>query len=287
MTFDKLIYDENDKTLMELYHSTVKSGKRNYREHHHTQFEISYFKSGSGVYKVGTKSFRFEKGDVFVFSSDEVHCVTSIEEHEKLDIVNIHFEPRFIWADNSSRELLGIFFDRNERFSNRIDKNNPCTELIVKLINSIEEELTHKKNQYRQMVKMHISHILILLMREYNYVNNTLDYSTDTITALKKAMEYIDKNLENNIELSDIAKSSSMSRTYFSSVFKKYNGISPWDYITIKRVERAIEYIGNSDYTKTEIAGLCGFSSMSNFYRAFKKITGKSPNEYRKNTNKT
>jgi len=287
MIFDKLIYDENDKTLMQLYHSTTKSGKRSYREHHHTQFEISYFKSGSGIYKVGNKTYGFDKGDIFVFSSDEVHCITEISEKEKLNLINIHFEPRFIWSDNSeSCDLLGIFFDRNEHFSNKIEKNNPHTLRITQLIDMIEDELTDKKTQYRQMVKMHISHILILLMREYGYVNNTFDYSTDTITALKKAMEYIDKNLESNIELSDIAKKSSMSRTYFSSVFKKYNGISPWDYITIKRVERAIEYIGNSDYTKTEIAGMCGFSSMSNFYRAFKKITGKAPNDYDKKSRK-
>ena len=67
-----------------------------------------------------------------------------------------------------------------------------------------------------------------------------------------------------------------MAETYFSSVFKKFNGISPWEYITIKRVENAVELIKNTNMTKLEIAEKCGFSSSSNFYKAFFNITGKN-----------
>lgn len=130
------------------------------------------------------------------------------------------------------------------------------------------------------MVKMYISYILILLLREYGYVKNTVDFHSETPSLLEKAMIYIDKNLESDISLEQIAEEATMNRTYFSTVFKKYNGISPWDYITIKRVEKAIEYLKNKTSTKTEIAGMCGFSSMSNFYRAFKQVTGKTPNDY-------
>jgi len=71
-----------------------------------------------------------------------------------------------------------------------------------------------------------------------------------------------------------------MSETYFSAVFKKYNGISPWDYITIKRVENAVKMIQNTNLTKLEIAEKCGFSSSSNFYKMFVKITGKKPTDF-------
>ena len=71
-----------------------------------------------------------------------------------------------------------------------------------------------------------------------------------------------------------------MAETYFSSVFKKFNGISPWEYITIKRVEKAVDLIKNTNLTKLDIAEKCGFSSSSNFYKMFSKITGKTPSEY-------
>lgn len=72
-----------------------------------------------------------------------------------------------------------------------------------------------------------------------------------------------------------------MSRTYFCTVFKKLNGISPWDYITIKRIEKSIGLIKNEDMSMLEVACACGFNNSTNFNRSFKKVTGKTPGEYR------
>ena len=93
-------------------------------------------------------------------------------------------------------------------------------------------------------------------------------------------MLFIDNNLEKKLTLKEISSVVCMAETYFSSIFKKYNGISPWEYITIKRVEKAIDLLKSSNMTKIEIAEKCGFSSSSNFYKAFFNITGKKPTDY-------
>ena len=79
-------------------------------------------------------------------------------------------------------------------------------------------------------------------------------------------------------EISDVAH---MSKNYFCRQFKKLNGISPWEYITVKRIERAIRYIENTDLARLEIASKCGYNNASNFYHAFKKVTGKAPGDYK------
>ena len=76
-----------------------------------------------------------------------------------------------------------------------------------------------------------------------------------------------------------------MSKTYFSSSFRKLNGISPWEYITIKRIERAIHLIETTSLTKIEIAFKCGFNNASNFYHAFKRVTGKTPADFIRRSN--
>ena len=276
----------NKRFLLKLFHSTVNPGQRAYRQHHHTEFEISVFISGNGTYTVGNKVYHFRKGDVFMFSSNEIHCITNIEADEPMDLLNIHFEPRFIWSagnDLFDARFLKIFFERNENYENRLDRDNPATAEIRELILSIEKEFEVKKPEHELMIKVDILKILVTAIRSYNYVKDNACAFTirqQSLYNLEKAMDYIDKNLTENISLDNLAKNANMSRTYFCTVFKKLNGISPWDYITIKRVEKAIELLKTTNLTMLELALKCGFNNTANFNRAFKKVTSKVPSDY-------
>lgn len=280
MRFDESALQHNDILL---FHSTVPAGKRPFQEHHHTQFEISYFLSGKGIYQVKTKEYLFQSGDVFLFSSNEIHCITEIFPDENLELVNLHFEPRLLWSSDgfSDAKLLRIFLNRNERFENQIDRANAATPKIKKDMMRLEQELKEKKHGYELMSRFYLARILIRLVREYDYVTEP-DQAPQgqTHLQLEKAMKYIDANLDKELTLEQLAEQAAMSKTYFSTLFKTLNGISPWDYITIKRIERAISLLQTTSLSKLEIAGICGFSSSSNFYKAFKRVTGKTPGAF-------
>ena len=77
------------------YHSVLSPRKRKYNAHHHTECELSVFISGSGIYTVHEKEYEFSPGDIFLFGSNEAHCITEI--HEELNLLNIHFNPRILW----------------------------------------------------------------------------------------------------------------------------------------------------------------------------------------------
>ncbi|MBE5041256.1 helix-turn-helix domain-containing protein [Ructibacterium gallinarum] len=123
---------------------------------------------------------------------------------------------------------------------------------------------------------------MLILLRDYDYVNskNNSSANNQTLSQLALAMQYIENHLEESLTLAEIAQQSTMSKSYFSTMFKKYNGISPWDYITIKRVEKAIGLLTTSNLSKLEIAARCGFHSSANFYKAFARVTGKTPSDY-------
>ncbi|NLB82526.1 MAG: AraC family transcriptional regulator [Clostridiaceae bacterium] len=287
MIFNQSIISEgqNNKFLLKLFHSTVAPGQRIYREHHHTEFEISVFKSGKGIYTVGKKQYDFQKGDVFMFSSDEVHCITKISADEPMDLMNIHFEPRFIWSAGNGMfdvKYLKIFFDRNENFENRLDRDNSATNTIRDILFNIENEFLKKQPEFELMVKVEILRLLVVAIRGYDYVNaHSFSVRLQSLNSLEKAMNYIDKNLSDDITLNSLAKNANMSKTYFCTFFKRLNGISPWDYITIKRIEKAIDLLKAADITMLELALKCGFNNTSNFNRAFKKVTGKTPRDFK------
>jgi AraC-like DNA-binding protein/mannose-6-phosphate isomerase-like protein (cupin superfamily) len=273
------LYDNNDKIILKTYHSKVNAGKRIYREHHHTECELSLFISGEGTYQVNDKEYTFTPGDVLLFGSNETHCITNI--HSEIDLLNIHFEPHILWENPDSIELLTLFFSRNNNFKNIFKNDQVLQEKILK----IESELFHKNICHVTETKHHLFSALIYILRNYNYTLSDTEFSKKhlhTIKSMKKAISYIDENLDKKITLSEIAQTTHMTDNYFSCIFKKMNGISPWDYITIKRVEKAITLLQNTDKSKLEIAEMCGFSSSSNFYKMFSKITGKTPSNYSK-----
>ncbi len=274
---ENILCDSNGNTIIKTYHVRVAPRKRGYREHHHTECELSVVIAGRGIYSVYGREYNFYPGDMFLFGSDETHCITDI--YDEIHFLNIQFEPRILWENPENIELLSIFNSRNKNFSNKFSSADTT---LKNIITGIEKEMSDKNTGYVIVSRYMLLSALVHIMRKYNYTNSdkSLNSISTTSKSLKKAITYINSNLENKITLKEIADIACMTETYFSSVFKKLNGISPWEYITIKRVEMAIEMLKTTDMTKLEIAGKCGFNSSSNFYKAFFKITGKTPKDY-------
>jgi len=74
-----------------------------------------------------------------------------------------------------------------------------------------------------------------------------------------------------------------MNPNYFSTVFKQTLGISFSEYLVRLRISKAISLIHDTDRPLIDIAMDCGFNTMSNFYRAYRKYYGGSPSDIRKN----
>ena len=281
---DKMIVSESSESLLcRLFRSEVLKPSDISFEHHHTAFEITLVISGSGRYSTEKLDFEYKKGDIFCFCNDEVHKITNL--NEKSEFMTLHFEPRFVWSNKfgiADYDLLRGFFVRREQKKNKLESGAVLTDVIRKLMFSAEEEFVKEKPHYQAAVRVKLISILIELARsgESTFLSESHKVSVASARYIEKAMNYIEENLEYDFELETLAEIAKMSKNYFSALFKKLNGISPWDYITIKRIERAVEYLKTTEYTKLEIATKCGFNNTANFYHAFKKITGKTPSDY-------
>ena len=99
---------------------------------------------------------------------------------------------------------------------------------------------------------------------------------------IQRAIEYMKLNYRSEISLSDLALRSLISKNYFSKLFKDVTGTNVSDYVQYLRTEQACSLLRSTDKKVTDIAEQAGFSDMKFFYEVFKKITGKTPGEYRK-----
>lgn len=284
----KQIYKKIHNTespLLTIFRSTVPAETTVFTEHHHTAFEVTMVLSGSGIYATKATEFEFNGGDVFFFSTDEFHWIKNLDCNA--EFLNIHFEPRFIWSENfgfSNKELMKIFFSRKKNPHNKISNRTSAAEIIHKLMLQMEKEIHERMPEYETMLKIHLVNILVELIRLYDgqFTQSEVSYSSQTLKYMEAALNYIDEHLDSELTLELLSDVAHMSKTYFCCQFKKLNGISPWDYITIKRIERAITYIESTDLTRLEIAVKCGYNNTSNFYYAFKRVTGKTPGDYKK-----
>lgn len=100
----------------------------------------------------------------------------------------------------------------------------------------------------------------------------------------------VEKNfLDNNLTLEKTADALNLNKSYLSRIFNQEMTIGFSDYINHLRVEEAKKYLHNPDfenYTLVAIGLEAGFNSKTTFNNAFKKFTGKTPSEYKKELHK-
>lgn len=98
---------------------------------------------------------------------------------------------------------------------------------------------------------------------------------------LIKALDYIDRNILEDIDLYSISSSAGISVPHFYRLFKRLTGDTVGAYITRRRMALAAVELINSSKSVTEVAFKYSFDSHDVFTRAFKRVYGVSPSEYR------
>lgn len=98
---------------------------------------------------------------------------------------------------------------------------------------------------------------------------------------MTEACLYISHNCTKSLTLDDVCHYIGVSKSHFSHLFKKYTNMTFIDFLTTERIKRTEFLISNPKSHLIDIAYDSGFSSVSSFNRAFKKIKGISPSEFR------
>ena len=96
-----------------------------------------------------------------------------------------------------------------------------------------------------------------------------------------RAKEYIDRNLDKNLRLEEVAAKVYISKAYLSELFTAYTGKSFSSYITERRMERARQLLATTRLSIHDVGMACGFLSPAYFSTVFTKQSGLSPRQYR------
>ena len=108
-------------------------------------------------------------------------------------------------------------------------------------------------------------------------------YSNDVIKGIYSSKIYIEQHYSEVLDATEIARNAGMSYGYFSRCFHDLIGKSFSDYCTYIRIEHAKDLLSHSGNAIQSIAAAVGYQDEKYFSRTFKKITGTSPSDFRKN----
>jgi AraC-like DNA-binding protein/ligand-binding sensor protein len=132
--------------------------------------------------------------------------------------------------------------------------------------------------RYRAMLRL-----LSIFAQHLSVLSNQLVVrrENDESTNMTRARQFIEDHQAEPLSLGRIARVANISRHYFCKMFKKATGINFTDYLSRVRVEKSKTLLLNPNSRISEVAFACGFQSMTNFNRAFKRIVRRSPTQFR------
>lgn len=147
--------------------------------------------------------------------------------------------------------------------------------LLLNIYNS------HGNNPSNEMKMSGFLYLFLSELVSSNELHAAGQYSSER-SYLEKAMRFIQRNYCEMISVDGIAEFAGISRSHLYRVFMKNTGMSPNEYLSAYRINKACGLLRNSGLKINEIASSVGFQDQLYFSRVFKKMKGVSPSGYLK-----
>ncbi len=250
--------------------------------HTHNFLELVYVTQGRAIHYVDGREMIIKKGNYFIIDYFVSHSYTSIDS-KPLEIFNCLFNPEFIDKSlkycRSFNTLLNHYIIKMDSTKLSLNPSNTLffdsSGQIYNYMESMYNEYIAQRTGYYELIRCKLISLLIATMRTIEK-NDIID--DDPISYIIK---YTQENYMKKITLGNIAANLQYSLPYISNRFKKDTGMCFSDYLKQLRVDEACRLLSNTKQTVEDIAESVGYSDIDFFYSVFKKLTGKTPGQFR------
>lgn len=245
--------------------------------HSHPFSELFYVVRGSGSFITEGMEFPVSKNDMVIINPNVQHTEKSVQT-EPLEYIVLGIEGLSFAFENMVAAQEGVYMQQTA--FGEVYKYNTQSSNIYAYLNIMLEEISKKEENYETVCQNLLEVIMICMLRN----NNLLIVQSNNILLNRECTQiknFLDANYAENITLDVLAARSHMNKYYMVHAFTKYIGISPITYLIQKRIQEGKSLLESTSYSISQISSTLGFSSQSYFSQAFKKVTGKTPNQYR------
>lgn len=157
-------------------------------------------------------------------------------------------------------------------------KNSPTIGSYIKQLLSEAQE---QALGYESVCKHLLDIVLTLILRQED-LHIAITPSSYIQPFCVQIKDYMDAHFKEALDLDALAKIAKQNKYYLAHAFSQSYGISPMRYLMKRRIDESMHLLAQTSMPIYDIGDIVGFSSPSHFAQAFKRVTGYSPNAYRK-----
>lgn len=206
-----------------------------------------------------------------VFSHYYLHVYEGFKK--ETDIFEYYNFPYEVNAESGELDLFTSLLNEYPDFSLPASdpKSYDNTTVFTDYVRRYNDLDLFQKMKIRGLILIVFSHFL-------KFASKKVWISDDR---LLKVLDYIHSHIYDEINLDTLSDKACVTKPYLIRIFKKNFSISPLQYINNKKIEKAQLILITEDLPVKEVAYKLGFNDHSYFIRLFKKLTGRTPLEYR------
>ena len=229
---------------------------------------LVYCTKGSGIVMISDEQIPVSSDQFFIIPQGDVFKYYSVIDTNSRLLV-VHFNGKH-------SKLMGKEFSVVRNLISSVNNLVANREMLFEEIFKNLSKGFHDENL--EYVNFCFGHLLATFI----YANKTGDdLANDSNPAIRRAIDYMNKNLKLKLTLQQISSEAGYSPTYFTTLFKQETGYSPLSYFSHLKILKATEFLDHTKSKVKEISFFLGYADPYYFTKDFTKRMGMSPRQYR------
>lgn len=248
-------------------------------EHHKVSFYVLLILTeGTGIHSVNYKDFSFKKGTVFALREGTIHKFHKTNAKGILLIFTSDFAVRFSDVEEKLRisQLFNEFLG-----SPKLQLDNTGLAEIEGLILQIENEYLNIHDDQTAEIIRNLVQALVLKLYGIKSENHRNLLNDVYLSKFIKLQELIENQCFKNKKVTFYAQKMGVTSKTLNNITQHVIGKSAKSFIVEILIIKIKRLLVNERFSLTEVAYKAGFNEPTNFFKFFRKKTGRSPKEFR------
>lgn len=252
--------------------------------HWHPEIEITLITHGKMAYHCNDRVFYPKEGDLLFCNSNAFHAGEMLQNQD-CEYISLTFDARLLYGYEQSLihhkyinpvlqnpALPGLHLKPQDSWYSQ------AHELLLKIITLTKER--------PPLYELEIPGLLLLFWKLLYQNSHTAEPATPADflnqARIRQILEYIAEHYHSKIYLEDVASHIGLCKSECCRLFKRYMKMSLFEFLLEYRIERSLDTLADPSVSITEAAEKAGFNDSNYYSKAFGKIKGCSPRQYRK-----